>query len=167
MPVPEGFHIRPYQASDLLRLQEITTQTFSEVSIDNNMERKFGRFGYGDWRTRKAASIAVDCNMQPDGVFVMVEGEAKAVGYITTRLNTSSGIGWIPNLAIDPAYQSRGLGRALLEHALVFFRDQGMQVANIETLEQNPIGKNLYPSLGFEEVAHQIHYAMRLKPKED
>ena len=37
-----------------------------------------------------------------------------------------------------------------------------MQVAKIETLEQNPIGQTLYPSLGFQEVARQIHYAMRL-----
>ena len=37
-----------------------------------------------------------------------------------------------------------------------------MQVAKIETLEQNPVGQALYPSLGFREVARQIHYAMRL-----
>jgi hypothetical protein len=37
-----------------------------------------------------------------------------------------------------------------------------MQVAKIETLEQNPVGQALYPDLGFQEVARQIHYAMRL-----
>ena len=37
-----------------------------------------------------------------------------------------------------------------------------MEVAKIETLDQNPIGQKLYPSLGFREVARQIHYAMRL-----
>jgi hypothetical protein len=35
-------------------------------------------------------------------------------------------------------------------------------VAKIETLDQNPVGQALYPSLGFKEVARQIHYAMRL-----
>jgi hypothetical protein len=39
-----------------------------------------------------------------------------------------------------------------------------MQVAKIETLEQNPVGQKLYPSLGFVEVARQVHYAMRLTP---
>ena len=39
---------------------------------------------------------------------------------------------------------------------------RGMSVAKIETLEQNPIGQTLYPSLGFVEVARQIHYALRL-----
>ncbi len=164
MSFPEPFRIRAYQATDLPRLQEITTQTFGEVSIDNNMERKFGSFGVGDWRTRKAAAIATDCSLQPDGVFVVETTEGGIVGYVTTRLNANSRIGWIPNLAVDPAYQGQGLGRALLEYALVFFREQGMEIAKIETLEQNPIGQNLYPSLGFEEVARQIHYALPLKP---
>jgi hypothetical protein len=37
-----------------------------------------------------------------------------------------------------------------------------MTVAKIETLEQNPIGRHLYPALGFREVARQIHFAMDL-----
>ncbi len=89
------------------------------------------------------------------------------VGYVTTRLSPTSGIGWIPNLAVDPAHQGKGLGRALLEHALEFFRARGMEIARIETLEQNPIGQSLYPSLGFAEVARQIHYAMRLNRDAD
>ena len=39
-----------------------------------------------------------------------------------------------------------------------------MTVAKIETLEQNTIGRHLYPSLGFREIARQIHYAMSLIP---
>ena len=41
-----------------------------------------------------------------------------------------------------------------------------MQVAKIETLEQNPVGQKLYPSLGFVEVARQVHYAMRLESRD-
>jgi len=40
-----------------------------------------------------------------------------------------------------------------------------MTVGRIETLEQNAIGRQLYPSLGFLEVARQIHYAMPLFPR--
>jgi ribosomal protein S18 acetylase RimI-like enzyme len=86
---------------------------------------------------------------------------------VTTRLNSATGIGWIPNLAVDPAHQGKGIGRALLEHAIEFFKKCQMAVAKIETLEQNPIGQNLYPSLGFKEVARQIHFAMRVKPTAD
>ena len=63
---------------------------------------------------------------------------------------------------MDPSYQGKGLGRAMLGHAVAFFRRSGMEVAKIETLEQNPVGQALYPKLGFREVARQVHYAMRL-----
>jgi ribosomal protein S18 acetylase RimI-like enzyme len=156
-------NIRPYRPEDLPRLQEITAQTFGPVSIDRNMETLLGPFGQGGWQGRKVAAIADDCRLQPDGVFVAEDpATGNPVGYVTTRLNAMSRIGWIPNLAVDPAYQGKGLGRALLVHAIDFFRRSGMQVAKIETLAQNPIGQNLYPSLGFKEVARQIHYAMRL-----
>lgn len=161
----QTYILRTYRPEDLVRLQEITADTFSEVSIDNNMERAFGPFGPSDWKTRKMAAIAEDCRFQPDGVFVAEDDVGGLVGYITTRLNHASGIGWIPNLAVDPAHQGRGLGRMLLEHAIGFLRESGMSAAKIETLEQNPIGQKLYPSLGFVEVARQIHFAMRLEDR--
>ena len=158
----DGYSIRPYQPQDLPRLLDITEHTFGPVSIDGNMERLLGRFGSGDWRSRKAAAIAADCQAQPDGVFVAIDAAGRVVGYVTTRLDRDSAIGWIPNLAVDPIRQGQGVGRALLRHALEFFRRSRMEVAKIETLEQNPVGQSLYPSLGFREVARQIHYAMRL-----
>jgi ribosomal protein S18 acetylase RimI-like enzyme len=163
MDLPQPYRLRLYDPLDLARLQEITVISFSEASsIDNNMEHLLGAFGPSDWRTRKRAAIAEDCRIQPDGVFVVEDESSLVVGYVTTRLNPASGVGWIPNLAVDPAHQGHGLGRALLLHALAFFRERGMVVAKIETLERNPIGQALYPSLGFVEVARQIHFAMRL-----
>src|SRR5215204_3724704 len=124
--------IRPYRPADLARLQEITADTFGPVSIDRNLEQRLGVFGQGDWRARKTAAIAEDCHVQPDGVFVAEDAAGKVVGYITTRLNPVSRIGWIPNLAVDPAQQGKGIGRALIEFAVEFFRKSGMEVARIE-----------------------------------
>ena len=158
----DAYRIRVYRPADLPRLQQITADTFGPVSIDRNMEQHLGAFGEGGWKGRKVAAIAEDCRLQPNGVFVAEELDGTVVGYVTTRLNAVSRLGWVPNLAVDPAHQGKGLGRTLLEHAIEFFRENGMEVAKIETLEQNPVGQNLYPSLGFVEVARQIHYAMRL-----
>lgn len=163
MDLPAPYRLRAYHPDDLPRLQQITADTFEDVSIDRNMERLLGPFGPSDWKRRKTAAIARDCQNQPDGVFVAETESGEVVGYVTTALNPASGIGAIPNLAVDPAHQGRGLGRALLERALAFFRERGMTVAKIETLEQNPIGQRLYPSLGFQEVARQIHFARRLE----
>ncbi len=161
-----SYHIRVFQPSDLDALIAITLATFEPVSIDRNMERLLGAFGNGDWEARKAAAIREDCRAQPDGVFVAEDAAGQVVGYVTTRLLRASGIGWIPNLAVVPQHQKRGLGRRLLEHALDWLRSSGMSVAKIETLEQNPIGQRLYPTLGFVEVARQVHYAMRLDREE-
>ena len=49
-----------------------------------------------------------------------------------------------------------------MEHAIEFMRTEGMQAVKIETLKQNDVGSNFYPSVGFEEVGLQIHYLMRL-----
>jgi len=41
-------------------------------------------------------------------------------------------------------------------------REQGMKIAQIETMASNAIGQHLYPSCGFKEVGRQVHYAMKL-----
>ena len=49
-----------------------------------------------------------------------------------------------------------------MQAALDYLRASGMRYAKIETLEQNRKGQAFYPSVGFQEVARQIHYLMRL-----
>src|SRR2546422_8900803 len=102
-----NYTFRVYSPEDLSRHQEITADTFGHVSIDKNMEMLLGSFGSGDWKSRKVAAIAEDCRVQPDGVFVAEDEDGLVVGYVTTRINTNSGIGWIPNLAVDPAHQGQ------------------------------------------------------------
>lgn len=154
--------IRPYCPADLEKLKEITAICFAEVSIDANIEAQFGAIGGRDWRWRKLRHIDQDVEGErARGVFVWEE-EDQVLGYITTRIDAESKIGWIPNLGVLPQHQSRGLGRKLMEHALTYLRQQGMEAAKIETLAQNAIGSRFYPSAGFREVARQIHYLMRL-----
>jgi len=141
---------------------EITLVCFEGVSIDQNIERKFGVVGGKDWRFRKARHIIWDIEANPRGIFVVEEGD-KSVGYITTRIDPETKIGWIPNIAVLPEYQGRGIGKALMERALNYLREQGMEMAKIETLEQNEIAKRFYPKIGFVEVARQIHYVMPLE----
>jgi ribosomal protein S18 acetylase RimI-like enzyme len=42
----------------------------------------------------------------------------------------------------------------------------GLSHARIETLDQNEIGQTLYPSMGFEEVARQVHYCLDLSDQD-
>ena len=154
--------IRTYRPDDLERLKEITSICFDGVSIDRNIEEKFGPIGDRDWRFRKLRHIDADVAGDHAHCVFVFDEQGEVLGYITTRLDRDSKIGWIPNLAVAPDHQGRGLGRQLMEHALEFMRSQGMEAAKIETLEQNPVGSRFYPDVGFEEVGRQIHYLMRL-----
>lgn len=155
--------VRPYQADDLPRLTEITVEAFQTVSIDQNIEKQVGGPINGrDWRWRKAKQIEEDARRDPGGLFV-AQRDGKIIGYVTTWHDPEAGIGYIPNLAVSRQCRGQGIGRKLIAHALDHFRRLGLKYARIETLEQNPIGQKLYPSVGFREVARQIHYGMPLE----
>ena len=153
--------LRPYQPADLPELRRITVDSFGSVAFDEMLEERFGVWNDRDWKARKADHIDEDCAANPDGCFV-AEKEGRVVGYITTRLDRTNSIGRIPNLAVTAETRGQGLGRRLIQHALDYFRAEGMALAKIETMASNPIGQSLYPSCGFEEVARQVHYALRL-----
>ena len=153
--------IRDYCEEDLEQIREITIAGFDGVSIAQNMQKMLGLVGGHDWTWHKARAIEDDVNHPRMAVFV-AELNARVVGVITTRVDTETGIGLIPNLAVDASVRGKGIGRQLLEHALQHFRACDLTTAHIETLEQNEIGQHLYPAIGFREIARQIHYAMDL-----
>jgi ribosomal protein S18 acetylase RimI-like enzyme len=155
-------HIRPYRDNDVDRLKEITAICFDGVSIDRNIQDRLGIIGGHDWRWRKLRHIDADVAREHAAGVLVSEIDGEVVGYITTRLDQESKIGWIPNLSVLPVHQGRGLGRQLMQAALAHLRAAGMECAKIEALVQNEVGTRFYPDMGFEEVARQIHYVMRL-----
>ena len=112
-------------------------------------------------KERKAEQISEDVEANPQGVFVAEEG-GQILGYLTTRINCETAVGRIVNLAVDAEHRRKGIAKALFEAAFGYFRAQGMVYTKIEALEQNEIGLSFYPSLGYEEVAKQVHYFMKL-----
>ena len=153
--------IRGYEARDQARIRELTLEGFDGVSIDQNADRRLGLDSEPLWKTRKWAGVKAELEASPSDHFVAVlDGEV--IGYITTNPQPATGIGQIPNMAVDARYRRRGVASRLIEHALDHLRARGMRVAKIETLVQNAQGQTLYPSFGFQEVARQIHYVRRL-----
>jgi ribosomal protein S18 acetylase RimI-like enzyme len=158
--------IRPFRPEDAPRIRDITVACFDGVSIDQNIERLLGVVADLPWQARKAAQVEDDCRAHPEGVFV-AEVAGEVAGYVTTRINPHTRTGWIPHLAVDRRFRGRGIARALLAHAQRDLRKRGMIAAKIETLEQNTAGASLFPKLGFQEVARQIHYIKPLGPDVD
>lgn len=142
-------------------LKRLTVEAFEGVTLEQNIEAALGVLQGHDWRWRKGRHLDEDVALNPVGLFV-AEAEGRVVGYITTRVDRESGKGRIPNLAVAAEFRGHGLGRQLIDHALDYFRREGLTYAVIETMAQNAIGQHLYTTMGFVEVARQVHFAMKL-----
>ena len=151
--------IRPFQPADLPSLQRITIESFAGISLDQTIEAQFGEQHGHDWRWRKARHILIETERNPAGAFV-AEVDGSIVGFITTQLDREAGSGRIANLAV--VAELRGLGRQLIEHALAWFRGEGLGFALIESMAHNEVGRGLYASVGFSEIGQLVHFAMKL-----
>ncbi len=153
--------IRPCQPDDLDAIKRLTVEAFDSVTLEQNVEAALGVLRGHDWRWRKSRHVDEDVTANSAGIFV-AEAQGRVVGYVTTRVDRETGKGRIPNLAVVSAFRGHGLGRRLIEHALDYFRREGLAYAMIETMAQNQAGQHLYPACGFVEVARQVHFARRL-----
>lgn len=158
--------IRPWQTDDTEAIVRITVETFVGVAIDYYIEQQVGRLG-NDWQARKARAIRDDIETNPAGVLVAEGDDGSVLGYITTRVDYDSRLGWIPNIGVRPELKSHGIGAQLMRAALAYLRQAGMTHVKIETLEPNQIGARFYPQAGFKEVVRQIHYVMALPADDD
>ncbi len=155
--------IRPFRPADRDALLELTARAFDGVSLDQNIEKRFGQIAGTNWQQRKCRHIEADIAAEPQGILVY-ELDGTVVGFVSTRTNYQTCIGWIPNLAVHPGHQGKGIGKKLLAAALERLRKNGMLYARIETLEQNTRCLAFYPSMGFQEIGRQVHYIKPLGP---
>jgi GNAT superfamily N-acetyltransferase len=82
-------------------------------------------------------------DLQADGCFV-AELDGTAVGTTTTCV--FGDVAWVAMVLVDAAVRGRGVGRALLDHALRFLDDAGVSTVR---LDATPLGQPLYEKLGF------------------
>ncbi|WP_038155871.1 ribosomal protein S18-alanine N-acetyltransferase [Trabulsiella guamensis] len=71
------------------------------------------------------------------------------------------------NIAVDPAYQRRGLGRALLEYLIDALEKRGVVTLWLEVRASNVAAIALYESLGFNEATIRKNYYPTAEGRED
>lgn len=71
------------------------------------------------------------------------------------------------NIAVDPAFQRRGLGRALLERVIDEVEKRGVVTLWLEVRASNVAAIALYESLGFNEATIRRNYYPTADGRED
>jgi GNAT superfamily N-acetyltransferase len=97
-------------------------------------------------------------DLQPDGCFV-AEWDGTVVG--TTVTSIFGPVAWVAMVLVEESLRGRGIGKALLNHALSFLDRR--QVPTIR-LDATPLGRPLYERLGFTEQFQLARYEGTLSP---
>ena len=102
--------------------------------------------------------VAMPAEQGPDSQPVgIVEMYKDAVPDIAARLHKAQGsefgFGWLASMAVDEAYQRRGLGSTLVAEAQRPVKEQwGYDWAALHVFEDNEAALKLYEAAGFEKV---------------
>lgn len=92
-----------------------------------------------------------------------VDGEMAAFAITQVVLDEAT----LFNIAVDPAYQRRGLGRALLEHVIDEVEKLGVVTLWLEVRASNVAAIALYESVGFNEATIRRNYYPTADGRED
>jgi GNAT superfamily N-acetyltransferase len=126
-------------------------RAFTEADIELGMRLKSAA-GWNqlpaDWRRMIA--------FQPDGCF-LAEWNRTPVG--TTVAVVFGPVAWLAMVLVDETYRGRGIGQALVEHALQFVDARG---ATSVRLDATPLGQPLYERLGFVAQFELTRFAGRV-----
>lgn len=128
--------IRPFEAPDLDPIVELSLRAWEPVfeSLRTVLgDAIFARLHEPDWRTAQADAVRSGCTSEERDVFVAV-AEGRQVGFATVVLNAfHERMGVVDMIAVDPAYQRRGVATQLMDHATEHMRANGMDIAAVGT----------------------------------
>jgi len=103
----------------------------------------------GVWASKK---LPLDvCAAEDTNVWVAIDA-GSTVGFVAVKLHLEDSMGEIYMVAVDPDFQGRGIGSALIEFALAWMKDAGMSVAMVETGGDpgHARSRHTYEKAGFE-----------------
>ncbi len=103
------------------------------------------------WRERQRADLAAVLDNEPENVDVALV-ELQPVGWVCTRLHPADSMSEMYVLAVDPAHQRTGVGRALMDHSFARARKAGMRMVMVETGDDpgHMPARRAYEAVGFE-----------------
>ncbi len=127
--------IEPYDPDQLDAVIRLSLRSWSPVfdSIQKAINVDVYRSFYPDgWRVSQQKAVEDVCSATDTKVWVAIDS-GSTVGFVAVKLHLESSLGEVYMIAVDPDYQRRGIGTALIEFALDWMKVAGMSVAMVET----------------------------------
>lgn len=142
-PLPDDYYWVPWEERLLEAHAEVKYASF-HIEVDSAV---FPSLGDREGCYRLMQEIRRKPGFLRDATWLV----ACRTGYCGTvqGIRDRTGVGAIQNLGVTPIHRGRGLGTALLLHALDGFRRAGLGRAFLEVTAQNDSAVQLYRRLGF------------------
>ncbi len=149
------------QAGDLELLVRAAGPDDDEFILD--LASRFVDFELPKWRRRNVVlegirrDLARHLEEQPPGSFLFVaedDSNGERVGFLHIQLVTDFFTGHqnchISDLAVVPAFDGRGVGKALLGHAEQFARDHRCERLQLAVFPGNERARKIYAAAGYD-----------------
>jgi ribosomal protein S18 acetylase RimI-like enzyme len=127
---------RWFEARDLQAVVELSLRAWAPVftSLRAQLGDPIFLRLYPDWSAGQAEAVRDTCMSPERDVFVAIEGDGRAVGFVAVALNVHHGrMGVVDMIAVDPEHQRRGIARTLMALASEHMRAAGIDIAVVET----------------------------------
>lgn len=150
----DAVEFRTFEESDLGAIVEFSLRAWKPVfeAVRNALgDAIFSRLHRPEWTTVQAEAIRSSCTSDEHDVLVAVL-DGRPVGFATVALNAfHEGMGVVDMIAVDPAYQRRGIARQLMNRCAEHMRAKGMDIAAVGTGGDSGHGpaRALYEALGY------------------
>lgn len=127
--------IEPYSPSNLDVVVQLSLRAWAPVfeSMQKALDADVYQVFYPDsWQMSQQKAVEDVCGAEDTNVWVAI-AEGAIAGFIATKLHADDHMGEIYMTAVDPAFQGRGIGSALVEFALERMKEAGLAIAMVET----------------------------------
>ena len=127
--------IEPYAPCHLDAVIRLSIRAWTPVfdSIQKAMDAEIYQAFYPEnWSVSQQKAVEDLCAAADSYVWVALD-DSSTLGFVAVRLHPEESMGEIYMVAVDPDFQGRGIGSALIEFALDWMKSAGMSVAMVET----------------------------------
>ncbi|NJL40396.1 MAG: GNAT family N-acetyltransferase [Leptolyngbyaceae cyanobacterium RM2_2_4] len=145
--------IKPYDPHQLDAVIRLSLRAWSPVfdSIQNVLDAEvYQQFYPNGWRVSQQKAVADVCAAEDTNVWVAMDA-GFTVGFVAVKLHLEDSMGEVYMVAVDPDFQGRGIGTALMEFAMDWMKQAGMAIAMVETGcdSGHAPARHTYEKLGF------------------